>query len=64
VPKAYIDRLNAALVKALHSPEAKAQLAAEAGEPVGNSPAEFGRLIKSEIARWAPVVKHSGARPE
>jgi tripartite-type tricarboxylate transporter receptor subunit TctC len=64
VPKAYVGRLNAAIVKALHSPEAKAQLASEAAEPVGNSPEEFGKFMRSEIARWAPVVKQSGAKPE
>ena len=64
VPKAYIARLNAAVVKALHSPEAKERLATEAGEPVGNSPEEFGKFIRSEIARWAPVVKQSGAKPD
>jgi tripartite-type tricarboxylate transporter receptor subunit TctC len=64
VPKAYVARLNAAIVKALHSPEAKAQLASEAAEPVGNSPEEFGKFMRSEIARWAPVVKQSGAKPE
>ncbi|MDB5904792.1 MAG: tripartite tricarboxylate transporter substrate binding protein [Betaproteobacteria bacterium] len=64
VPKAYITKLNGAIVKALHSPEAKERLATEAAEPVGNSPEEFGRFIKSEIARWAPVVKQSGAKPD
>jgi tripartite-type tricarboxylate transporter receptor subunit TctC len=64
VPKEHIARLNAVLVKALQSPETKAQLATEAAEPVGNSPEEFGRFIKSEIARWGPVVKQAGAKPE
>jgi tripartite-type tricarboxylate transporter receptor subunit TctC len=64
VPKAYITRLNGAIVKALHSAEAKERLASEAAEPVGNSPEEFGRFIKAEIVRWAPVVKQSGAKLE
>jgi tripartite-type tricarboxylate transporter receptor subunit TctC len=63
-PKPYIAKLNGALVKALHSPEAAKQLSSEAAEPVGNSPDEFARFIKSEIARWAPVVKASGAKPD
>jgi tripartite-type tricarboxylate transporter receptor subunit TctC len=64
VPKAHIGRLNAAIVKALHSPETKQQLSSEAAEPVGNSPEEFGKFIRSEMARWAPVVKQSGAKPD
>jgi len=38
------------------------RLAADASEPVGNSPEEFLAFIKSEIERWAPVIKASGAR--
>jgi len=64
VPKPYIEKLNTAIVNALHSSDAKALLSAEAAEPVGNSPDEFGRFIKSEMARWAPVVKQSGAKAE
>ena len=30
--------------------------------PGGNSPAEFGAFVKAEIAKWAEVVKASGAR--
>jgi len=32
--------------------------------PDGDTPEEFSAHIKREIARWAPVVKASGARPE
>ncbi len=64
VPRGHIAKLNAAIVKALHSPEAKQQLSSEAAEPVGNTPEEFGKFIRSEMARWAPVVKQSGAKPE
>ena len=64
VPKTYIDRLNAAVVKALHSPETRTLLSSEAAEPVGNSPEEFGKFIRGEMARWAPVVRQSGAKPE
>jgi tripartite-type tricarboxylate transporter receptor subunit TctC len=52
------------LAAALHSPEAKERLAGEAAEAVGNSPEEFGQFIRAEIARWGPVVKASGAKPD
>jgi tripartite-type tricarboxylate transporter receptor subunit TctC len=64
VPREHIATLNAAIVKALNSAELKERLAAEAAEPAGGPPEEFARLIKSEIARWAPVVKASGAKPD
>ena len=63
-PKAIVTKLNTAIAKALHSPEAKERLAAEAAEPVGNSPEEFGQFIRAEIARCGPVVKASGAKPD
>jgi tripartite-type tricarboxylate transporter receptor subunit TctC len=31
-------------------------------EPVGSSPEEFDAMIRAEIAKWAPVVKASGAK--
>ena len=64
VPKPIVAKLNAEMVKAIKGADVREKLAAEAAEPVGNTPEEFGAFIKKEIARWAPVVKASGARPE
>ena len=63
-PRAVVNKLNEGIVQALARPEAKERLAADAAEPVGNTPEQFGAFIKAEIARWAPVVKASGARPD
>jgi tripartite-type tricarboxylate transporter receptor subunit TctC len=63
-PKPIVAKLNAEMAKAIKGPDVREKLAADAAEPVGNSPDEFGAFIKKEIARWAPVVKASGARPE
>ena len=51
-------------MKILRRPDVKERLAADGAEPIGNTPEEFGAFIKTEIARWAPVVKASGARPD
>jgi tripartite-type tricarboxylate transporter receptor subunit TctC len=48
----------------LHSKEVKDYLASQATEVVGNSPQEFAAYLKGEIARWAKVVKASGATAE
>jgi len=64
VPKPIVAKLNAEMVKAIKGADVRDKLAAEAAEPVGNTPEEFGAFIRKEIARWAPVVKASGARPE
>ncbi len=63
-PKPIVAKLNAEMAKAIKGPDVREKLAADAAEPVGNAPEEFGAFIKKEIARWAPVVKASGARPE
>jgi tripartite-type tricarboxylate transporter receptor subunit TctC len=42
--------------------DAKEIFAAQGIEIIGNSPAEFAAYIKSELAKWAVVVKKSGAK--
>jgi tripartite-type tricarboxylate transporter receptor subunit TctC len=64
MPRAIVSRLNAEIAKALAQPDLKERLAVEGSEPLSSTPAEFGAHIKAEIARWAPVVKASGARVE
>jgi tripartite-type tricarboxylate transporter receptor subunit TctC len=63
-PREIVARLNAEIVKILRRPDVKERLAADGAEPIGNTPEEFGAFIKAEIARWAPVVKASGAKPD
>ena len=63
-PRDIVLKLNAEMVKALRQPDVRERLAADGTVPVGNTPEEFGAHIKTEIARWAPVVKASGARPD
>ena len=61
-PKPIIDRLNAEIVKALNTPEMRQRLADEGAEVEPSTPAELGRFVHAEIAKWAKAVKDSGAR--
>lgn len=63
-PRPIVDKLHGAIVKSLQSADVKERLEREAGIPVGNTPEEFGAFIQKEIARWAPVIKASGAKPD
>lgn len=62
MPAAQVQRLQQETAKALERPEIKEKLVAQGAIPGGNSPAEFAKHIEAEIAKWAGVVKASGAK--
>ena len=62
VPRPIIDKLNAAINRAIGSQVFKDRFALIGDEPAGGSPEEFADLIKNNSAKWAEVVKRSGAR--
>ena len=62
VPKAVVARLNAAINKALESPALKEKYAAIGYELAGGTSAQFDAFVKKEIAKWADVIKRSGAK--
>lgn len=59
-PRAVIDKLNAAARQALQAPEVVERFKALGAERVGSSPAQFDKLVRAEMVRWADVVKKSG----
>lgn len=61
-PPAIVNQLNAAIVKALKEPDLREALSREGGEVLGGTPAQFTELLKSEQAKWAKVVRDSGAK--
>ncbi len=61
-PRPIIDRLSAAANQAVADPAVRTKLT-ELGTDVGGStPEALGALVKSELAKWAPIVKASGAK--
>lgn len=60
--QAVLTRLNAEIVKVLALPEVRQQFAAQGIEVLGGTPAQFAAYIQQEIAKWARVIKLSGAR--
>ncbi len=61
-PPDVVNRVQQEVAKALASPAVKEKLLAQGAIPSGNTPQEFAKFIDSEIKKWAPVVKASGAK--
>jgi tripartite-type tricarboxylate transporter receptor subunit TctC len=60
-PAPIIDKLNSEIRIVLKAPDVAERLATMGAQAAPTTPEEFGRIVRSEIARWAPVVKASGA---
>ena len=61
-PAAIVARLNAEIARALRTPDVAARLANDGVEVSASAPEAFAAAIASERAKWAKVVKDSGAR--
>src|SRR5688572_12849758 len=63
-PHEVVKVLNEATVRAARDPGLKQKMIEQGADPVGNTPEEFGKLLREEVARWAEIVKISGAKAE
>ena len=62
IPKIALDKLHGELVRAMATPDLKALFQRMGAEPGGNSPQEFAAFIERERAKYARIVKLSGAK--
>jgi tripartite-type tricarboxylate transporter receptor subunit TctC len=62
LPRAVLDKLNAAANATLQAPEVKERLLQLGNEGGGGTPEQFGELIRRDSAKWAEVIRLSGAR--
>jgi tripartite-type tricarboxylate transporter receptor subunit TctC len=62
VPRPTIDKLNAAINRAIASQPFKERFASIGDEPAGGTPEDFAEVIRKDSAKWAEVVKRAGAR--
>jgi tripartite-type tricarboxylate transporter receptor subunit TctC len=62
LPRPILDKLNAAINRAINSQIFKERFALIGDEPAGGTPEEFAELIVKESAKWADVIRRSGAR--
>jgi tripartite-type tricarboxylate transporter receptor subunit TctC len=64
VPAPVAAKLSGDIIKVTQMPEVRQRLAELSVEPVGSTAAEFGATIRSEIVKWAPIVKAAGVKTE
>jgi tripartite-type tricarboxylate transporter receptor subunit TctC len=64
IPAEIVAKLNTAANAALAKPELKQRFHQLGGEVMPMSPAEFGKLVADETAKWAKVVKSAGLKVE
>ena len=63
-PRAIVDRVNGALVKALNDPAVKDNLAKQGADVVASTPEQHDKFNRNEIAKWIKVVREAGIEPE
>jgi tripartite-type tricarboxylate transporter receptor subunit TctC len=63
-PRDVVARLNKEIVAVLAMPDVQKLLLAEGGELSPSTPAEFAEFLKSEVAKWAKVIKQAGITAE
>ena len=63
-PKEIVEKLATMVAQALNTTEVRARLAQDGAEPIGNTPAEFSVLIKSELEKWGNIARAANIRAE
>ncbi len=63
-PRAIVDKLHAAIEKALADKEVRERFSTLAVEPRTTTPEQFRALLVSDLGRWAKVIKDAGIKPE
>jgi tripartite-type tricarboxylate transporter receptor subunit TctC len=63
-PREIVMRLNTEVSAAIREPDARARFNSIGSEPLSSTPEEFGAFIRSEMVKWAKVVKAAGIRVE
>ena len=63
-PPAIVSKLSLEIARVLHLPDVSERLLSQGMEPVSSTPGEFSAYIRSEMTKWAKVVKASGAKAE
>ena len=64
LPPEIVNKINEVITKSWKKPEVRKRLDRDSIDPEPYTPAEFTEFVKSEIKRWGPLAKATGAKPE
>jgi tripartite-type tricarboxylate transporter receptor subunit TctC len=64
MPADLVRRLSDAARAAIATEGMRKRLETDGATPVGNAPEEFAAFVRADVARWAELVRYSGAKPE
>lgn len=60
--KPILARLHGEIVRIISEPETRQRITADGSEPVGSTPEQFRKFLHADLAKWAKIVKESGAK--
>ena len=63
-PPAIVAQIHKEIVRVLNLPDVRQRLLEQGADPVGSSPGELDRVVKSELKSWAAVIREAGIKPE
>jgi tripartite-type tricarboxylate transporter receptor subunit TctC len=64
MPREIVAKIQAEVARIVKLPEVREKLSTQGADPVGGTPEEFAAYIRAETAKWAKVVKASGAKAD
>jgi tripartite-type tricarboxylate transporter receptor subunit TctC len=63
-PAAIVARMHREIARVVQLPEVRQKLLDQGADPIGSSPEELGRLVKTELNTWATVIRDAGIKAE
>jgi tripartite-type tricarboxylate transporter receptor subunit TctC len=64
IPRDIVNKISADMARVLKQPDMRDKFIRQGADPVGSTPEEFGQYMKDETAKWAKIVKSSGAKAD
>ena len=62
LPRPIVTRLHGEILKFINEPDTQKRITADGSRAVGSTPEAFLKFLHADVAKWAKIVKESGAR--